>query len=95
MLADGSIPVARSGPVQGSGGGMHVGIVAMDSRLADIARDDIVGAPMLFLDGNIKSVLPALAARREHRHAMVCVLSAGAGEELEDRLEGLNVEMAA
>jgi magnesium chelatase subunit H len=67
----------------------------MDGHLADIARDDVVVASMLFLDGDIKSVLPALAARRDHCHAMVCMPSAGAGEELEDPLEGLNVEMAA
>jgi hypothetical protein len=74
---------------------MRVVVVTRDSHRADIARTDIGGAPMLFLDGNIKSVLPALAARRDHCHAMVCMLSAGAGEELEDPLEGLNVEMAA
>ena len=116
MPADGSIPVARSRPVQGSGGGMRVVVVTMDSHLAsamvhargdlrreipgldlnvhaadewasddgalaeclaDIARADIVVASMLFLEDHIKAVLPALAARRDHCDAMVCMLSAG------------------
>ena len=116
MPADGSIPVARSRPVQGSGGGMRVVVVTMDSHLAsamvhargdlrreipgldlnvhaadewasddgalaeclaDIARADIVIASMLFLEDHIKAVLPALAARRDHCQAMVCMLSAG------------------
>jgi magnesium chelatase subunit H len=116
MPADGSIPVARSGPVQGGGGGLRVVIVTMDSHLAgamvhargdlrreipgldlnvhaadewthderalaeclsDIARADIVVASMLFLEDHIKAVLPALAARRDHCQAMVCMLSAG------------------
>ena len=116
MPADGSIPVARSSPVQGSGGGMRVVVVTMDSHLAsamvhargdlrreipgldlnvhaadewasddgalaeclaDIARADIVVASMLFLEDHIKAVLPALAARRDHCQAMVCMLSAG------------------
>jgi magnesium chelatase subunit H len=44
---------------------------------ADIARADIVIASMLFLEDHIKAVLPALAARRDHCDAMVCMLSAG------------------
>ena len=95
MPADGSIPVARSGPVQGAGGGLRFGVVTMDSHLADIARADIVAASMLFLDGDIKAVLAAPAARRDRGHAMVRMFSAGADEELVDSLEGLNVEMAA
>ena len=43
----------------------------------DIARADIVVAAMLFLEDHIRAVLPALAARRDHCDAMVCILSAG------------------
>lgn len=44
---------------------------------ADIAQADIVVAAMLFLEEHIKAVYPALAARRDHCDAMVCMLSAG------------------
>ena len=44
---------------------------------ADIARADIVIATMLFLEDHIQAVLPALAARRDHCDAMICMLSAG------------------
>jgi magnesium chelatase subunit H len=44
---------------------------------ADIARADIVIATMLFLEDHIGAVLPALAARRPHCDAMICLLSAG------------------
>ena len=44
---------------------------------ADIARADIVIATMLFLEDHIRAVLPALAARRDHCDAMICMLSAG------------------
>ena len=50
---------------------------ALADCLADIARADIVIASMLFLEDHIKAVLPALAARRDHCQAMVCMLSAG------------------
>ena len=50
---------------------------ALAECLADIARADIVIASMLFLEDHIKAVLPALAARRDHCQAMVCMLSAG------------------
>ena len=50
---------------------------ALAECLADIARADIVVASMLFLEDHIKAVLPALAARRDHCQAMVCMLSAG------------------
>jgi magnesium chelatase subunit H len=50
---------------------------ALAECLADIARADIVVASMLFLEDHIKAVLPALAARRDHCDAMVCMLSAG------------------
>ncbi len=44
---------------------------------AAIAQADIVIATMLFLEDHIQAVLPALAARREGCHAMICLLSAG------------------
>ncbi len=44
---------------------------------ADIGRADIVIATMLFLEDHIRAVLPALAARRDHCDAMICMLSAG------------------
>ncbi len=44
---------------------------------ADIAQADIVVATMLFLEDHIRAVLPALAARRDHCDAMICLLSAG------------------
>ena len=50
---------------------------ALAACLADIARADIVIATMLFLEDHIRAVLPALAARREHCDAMICMLSAG------------------
>ncbi len=50
---------------------------ALEACHADIANADIVIATMLFLDDHIRAVLPALAARREHCDAMICMLSAG------------------
>ena len=44
---------------------------------AAIAQADIVIATMLFLEDHIQAVLPALAARRDGCHAMICLLSAG------------------
>ena len=44
---------------------------------ADIAEANIVIATMLFLEDHIRAVLPALAARRDHCDAMICMLSAG------------------
>ncbi len=44
---------------------------------ADIASADIVFANMLFLEDHIRSVLPAIQARRDHCDAMVCAMSAG------------------
>ncbi len=41
----------------------------------DIARGDIVLAAMLFLDDHIRAVQPALAARRDHCDAMICMMS--------------------
>ena len=42
----------------------------------DIATGDIVVATMLFLDDHIRSVLPALTARRNQCDAMLCCISA-------------------
>jgi magnesium chelatase subunit H len=50
---------------------------ALTACHADIASADIVIATMLFLEDHIRAVLPALAARREHCDAMICMLSAG------------------
>ncbi len=50
---------------------------ALSACHADIARADIVVATMLFLDEQIRAVLPALAARRDRCAAMLCCLSAG------------------
>jgi magnesium chelatase subunit H len=44
---------------------------------AAIAKADIVIATMLFLDDHIRTILPALEARREDCDAMVCLMSAG------------------
>jgi magnesium chelatase subunit H len=45
--------------------------------LAAIAEGDIIIATMLFMDDHIRSVLPALEARRPHCDAMVGAMSAG------------------
>ncbi|QYU66598.1 DUF3479 domain-containing protein [Leptolyngbya sp. 15MV] len=67
--------------------GLHLAVHAADewagdaAALAacheDIARADILIVAMLFLEDHIAAVLPALAARRPHCDAMVCMLSAG------------------
>jgi magnesium chelatase subunit H len=44
---------------------------------AAIAEADIVIATMIFLDEQIRMILPALEARREECDAMVCLMSAG------------------
>ena len=44
---------------------------------AAIAEADIVIATMIFLDEQIRMILPALEARREACDAMVCLMSAG------------------
>ena len=49
---------------------------ALARCLADIASADIVVVAMLFLEDHFLPVLPALAARRAHCDAMVCLLSA-------------------
>ena len=50
---------------------------ALARCLADIARGDIILATMLFMEDQVRAVLPALTARREHCDAMLGVLSAG------------------
>ena len=49
---------------------------ALTACLADIARGDIILATMLFMEDQIRAVLPALQARREACDAMIGVLSA-------------------
>jgi magnesium chelatase subunit H len=50
---------------------------ALDRCKADIARGDIIIATMLFLEDQIKAILPALEARREACDAMIVAMSAG------------------
>ena len=50
---------------------------ALEACNVDIARGDIVIATMLFLDEHIRSVLPALKARRDSCDAMLACMSAG------------------
>ncbi len=45
--------------------------------LRDIASGDIIVSTMLFMDDQIRSVLPALNARRDHCDAMISFMSAG------------------
>jgi magnesium chelatase subunit H len=44
---------------------------------ADIAQGDIILATQLFMEDQVRAVLPALRARREHCDAMLGLLSAG------------------
>jgi len=50
---------------------------ALSRCIADIATGDIIIATMLFMEDQVRAVLPALTARREHCDAMLGVLSAG------------------
>ncbi|MDF8334441.1 magnesium chelatase subunit H [Novosphingobium cyanobacteriorum] len=50
---------------------------ALDETRAAIAGADIVIVTMLFLDDHIRTIMPALEARREACDAMVCLMSAG------------------
>jgi magnesium chelatase subunit H len=50
---------------------------ALAQCVADIDRGDIIVATMLFMEDHVRSVLPALEARREHCDAMVGAMSAG------------------
>ena len=49
---------------------------ALQRCIGDIESADIVIATMLFMEDHFLPVLPALAARREHCDAMVCIMSA-------------------
>ncbi len=50
---------------------------AHEACLAAIATGDIIIATMLFMEDHIRSVMPALEARRPQCDAMVCAMSAG------------------
>jgi magnesium chelatase subunit H len=50
---------------------------ALERCKADIAKGDIIIAAMLFLEDQVRAILPALLARRETCDAMIGVLSAG------------------
>jgi magnesium chelatase subunit H len=50
---------------------------ALERCKADIAKGDIIIAAMLFLEDQVRAILPALLARRESCDAMIGVLSAG------------------
>ena len=50
---------------------------ALAACLDDIAHGDIIVASMLFIDEQIRAVLPALEARRPHCDAMLGLMSAG------------------
>jgi magnesium chelatase subunit H len=49
----------------------------LEKCIADIGRADIVIVCMLFLEDQIKAVMPALLARRDQCDAMLCFMSAG------------------
>ena len=44
---------------------------------ADVARADIIVATHLFIEDQIKAILPTLEARRDQAKAVVCLMSAG------------------
>jgi magnesium chelatase subunit H len=50
---------------------------ALERCHADIAQGDIIVVTMMFMEEQIKAVMPALAARRDHCDAMVVCMSAG------------------
>jgi magnesium chelatase subunit H len=49
---------------------------ALERCLDDIAHGDIIVVTMLFMEDQIKALLPALQARRDHCDAMICCMSA-------------------
>jgi magnesium chelatase subunit H len=49
----------------------------LESAKAAIATADIIIATMLFVDDQVRAILPTLEERREHCDAMVCLMSAG------------------
>ena len=64
---------------------------ALQKCLEDIATGDIIVMAMLFIDEQIRAVLPALEARRDHCDAMVGLISAGEIIKL-TRLGGLKMD---
>ncbi len=50
---------------------------ALAQCVSDIARGDIIVATMLFMEDQVRAVLPALEARRESCDAMIGAMSAG------------------
>jgi magnesium chelatase subunit H len=64
---------------------------ALARCLADIAVGDIILATQLFMEDQVRAVLPALQARREHCDAMLGVLSAGEVVRL-TKLGGLRMD---
>ncbi len=50
---------------------------ALARCIEDIGRGDIILLTMLFIEDQVRAVLPALEARREHCDAMIGVMSAG------------------
>jgi magnesium chelatase subunit H len=48
----------------------------LERAKAAVADADIVIATMLFLEDQLRAILPALEARRDHCDAMICVMSA-------------------
>jgi magnesium chelatase subunit H len=64
---------------------------ALERCLADIACGDVIICAMLFMEDQVRAVLPALEARRPHCDAMVGVLSAGEIVRL-TRLGGLKMD---
>jgi len=55
----------------------HDDRAALARCIADIGLGDIIIVTMLFMEDQVRAVLPALMARREHCDAMLGVLSAG------------------
>jgi magnesium chelatase subunit H len=64
---------------------------ALGRCIADIATGDVIICAMLFMEDQVRAVLPALEARRPHCDAMVGVLSAGEIVRL-TRLGGLKMD---
>ncbi len=53
----------------------HENPAARDACLAAIAQGDVIVTTMLFMEDHVKSVLPALQARRDTCDAMLCAMS--------------------
>ncbi|WP_252258410.1 magnesium chelatase subunit H [Erythrobacter aurantius] len=50
---------------------------ALEQATQAIAQSDIIIVTMMFLDDHVRTIMPALEARREDCDAMVCLMSAG------------------